>query len=227
MVAYYLLDNPVTEDPTDFRAQVVTKGSKDENALVDYMISRGSTVTKAEARANLMEFLEAAAYFIEEGYTLNTPLFKAAPSISGVFTDEEDSFDPKRHRVNIKLTLGSELKDVPARIKVTKTEGNPALPLPKKVLDVTTNTLNDRLTPGGTVKVSGKRMKIDPEVPEQGAFLINGDKAVRIDTYVIFRPGELVAVLPKNLGKGTYQLEIRGTVNGAQRSGRLATTLTV
>ena len=51
MVAYYLLDNPVTEDPTDFRAQVVTKGSKDENALVDYMISRGSTVTRAEARA--------------------------------------------------------------------------------------------------------------------------------------------------------------------------------
>ena len=26
------------------------------------------------------------------------------------------------------------------------------------------------------MKVSGKRMKIDPEVPEQGAFLINGDK---------------------------------------------------
>ena len=129
----------MTEDPTDFRAQVVTKDSKDENALVDYMISRGSTVTKAEARANLMEFLKAAAYFMEDGYTLNTPLFKAAPSISGVFTDEEDSFDPKRYQVNIKLTL---LKDVPARIKVTKTEGNPTLPLPKKVLDVTTNTLN-------------------------------------------------------------------------------------
>ena len=77
------------------------------------------------------------------------------------------------------------------------------------------------------MKVSGKRMKIDPEVTEQGAFLINGDNAVRIDTYVTFRPGELVAVLPKNLGKGQYQLEIRGTVNGAERSGRLAVTLTV
>jgi hypothetical protein len=226
MLSYYLLDNPVTPDPTDFRAQPVANGSKDIDDLVEYMIARGSTVTKAEAKATLQELLEASTHFLREGYNLNLPLFKAGFSITGVFKSEDDTFDPNRHQLNINLLLGGELKDVPQQIKLVKVEGNPSLPLPKTVFDVGSQTLNDRLTPGGTVKVTGKRMKIDASQPTQGVFLINGNKPVPVTTLVTSRPSELVMVLP-TLPKGTYTLEVRGTVNGAERSGQLPVPLTV
>ncbi len=227
MLSYYLLDNPVTEDPTDFRAQVVTKGSKTDGDLIDFMVARGSTVTKAEAQANIQEYIDAALFFLKEGYTINSHLLRAAFSISGVFTSEEDSFDTSRHQVNINLQLGSSLRKLPEQMKTTKVEGKPAMPLPKTLLDITTNSQNDRLTPGGTVKVTGKRMKVDPEVPTQGVYLINGNKTVKVDTFVTNRPSELVMVLPKTLGQGSYTLEVRGSVNGAERQGQLPATLTV
>ena len=226
MLSYYLLDNPVTIDETDLKAQPLTNGSKDADDLVEYMIARGSTVTKAEAKATLQELLEASAHFLKEGYNLNLPLFKAGFSISGVFTSEDDVFDSSRHQLNINLQLGGELKGIPQQIKLMKVEGNPSLPLPKTLFDVSSQTTNNRLTPGGTVKVTGKRMKIDAKQPTQGVFLVNGTKTVPVTTLVTSRPSELVMVLP-NLSKGTYTLEVRGTVNGAERKGQLPVPLTV
>ena len=227
MLYYHLLDNPVTQDTTDFRGQVVSQGSKNDEDLIDFMIARGSTVTKAEAQASLQEFTDAVVFFLKEGYTINSRLLRAGFSVRGVFTSQEDTFDANRHQVNIKLQAGSSLKDLPGQIKVAKTEGNPALPLPKTLLDVTTNSTNDRLTPGGTVKVTGKRMKLDASQPTQGVYLVNGSKSVQITTFVTNRPSELVMVLPKSLLKGSYTLEVRGTVNGAERKGQLPATLTV
>ena len=226
MLSYYLLDNPVTPDTTDFKAQPISNGSKDADDLLEYMIARGSTVTTAAAKATMQELLEAAEHFLKEGYNINLPLFKAGFSISGVFTSEDDVFDANRHQLNINLQPGGELKNLPQRIKLAKTEGNPALPLPKKLFDVNSQTVNDRLTSGGTVKVTGKRMKIDANQPTQGVFLVNGTKTVPVTTLVTSRPSEIVMVLP-NLGKGTYTLEVRGTVNGAERRGQLPVPLTV
>lgn len=226
MLSYYLLDNPVTRDETDFKAQPISNGSKDADDLVNYMIARGSTVTKAEAKATMQELLEAAEHFLKEGYNLNLPLFKAGFSITGVFTSEEDTFDANRHQLNINLQVGGELKDVPQQIKLVKTEGNPSLPLPKTLFDVSSQTTNNRLTSGGTVKITGKRMKINAQQPTQGVFLINGAKTVPVTTLVTSRPSELVMVLP-NLPKGTYTLEVRGTVNGTERRGQLPVPLTV
>ncbi len=227
MITYFLVDNKMTPDPDDRRAQTLTRGSKDDNALIDHMIARGSTVTRGEALATIHEFSDAIGYFLQEGYSINSRLLKAGPSISGVFASDEDSFDNSRHQLKIKMLPGEHLKEVPQRIKLTKVEGNPALPLPKYLLDVTTNTKNERLTPGGTVKLTGKRMKIDPTVPTQGVFLLSAGKATKVDTFVINRPSELVMILPKVLAKGSYQLEVRGTVNGADRNGQLPVMLTV
>ena len=84
------------------------------------MIARGSTVTRAEARANLQEYTDAVHYFLREGYSINSDLLKASFSISGVFTSEEDSFDASRHKLNVNLLLGADLKEIPSQVKVYK-----------------------------------------------------------------------------------------------------------
>ncbi len=227
MLEYFLILNKMTSDPIDCRAQPVTPGSKNEEDIIDYMVDRGSTVTKAEAKATLEEFGGALIFMLKEGYAINTSLIKIVPSISGVFTDSDDVFDPTRHKVNLNIKAGDRLVGVPSLIKVKKIEANVALPSPKDLVDIASGTQNSKLTPGGIVKVTGKRMKIRPEEPEQGVFLVNGAQTLQVGTLVTNRPSELVFVLPDTMPAGDYTLEVRGEINNNLRVGRLADTLQV
>jgi hypothetical protein len=219
--------NKVSPTPNVYRAQLVTAGSKTEEDLIDYMIDRGSTVTRAEAKAMLEEYGAAIIFFIKQGFTINTDLFKLAPSISGVFTDKNDSFDASRHQVNINALVGARMDNVPQMIKLEKISRTPSSPFPEDLLDVTSNTENSTLTPGGTVKLTGKDMKINPEVPEQGIYLVNGVKTTKVATFITTRPSELVFVLPATLTKGDYTLEVRGEINNVARTGILVAILKV
>lgn len=227
MLQYFLVLNKMTPDPLDCRAQPVTKGSKNEEDVIDYMIDRGSTVTKGEAKANLEEFCSAVIYLLKEGYSINTPLFKITPSIGGVFTDENDVFDAARHQVNINLNPGDRLAVVPQLIKVKKIEATSALPFPKDLVDMASASLNSTLTPGGTAKLTGKRMKINPEVPEHGIYLVNGTQTIKVETLVTNHTSEVVFILPATIPAGAYTLEVRGEVNKSLRVGKLADTLQV
>lgn len=227
MWQYFLVLNKMTPDPLDCRAQPVSKGSKSEDDIMDYMIDRGSTVTKAESKAVLEEFGAAMIYLLKEGYTINTPLFKISPSITGVFTDENDVFDANRHQFNLNINAGDRLAVVPQLIKLKKVEATTALPLPKKLTDVGSGTQNSALTPGGVVKITGKRMKINPEAPEQGVYLVHSKQTFKVASFVTSRPAELVFVLPDKMPAGDYTLEIWGEVNNNMRVGRLEDTLKV
>ena len=112
-------------------------------------------------------------------------------------------------------------------IKLKKIEPTTALPSPKKLMDMVSGTQNSTLTPGGVVKVTGKRMKINPEAPEQGVYLVHGTQTLRVASFVTSRPGELVFVLPATMPSGEYTLEVRGEINNNLRIGRLAETLLV
>lgn len=227
MLKYFLILNKLAPAGNSYRAQPVTAGSKTEEDLIDYMIDRGSTVTRAEARAMLEEYGGAIIFFAKQGFTINTDLFKLAPSISGVFTDKNDSFDASRHQVNINVLTGSRMDGVPQMIKVEKINPTRFAPSPEDLLDVASKTENSELTPGGTVKVTGKDLKINPEIPEQGIFMVNGTKTTKVDTLITNRPSELVFVLPATLAKGDYTLEVRGEVNKVPRKGTLPAPLKV
>lgn len=46
---FALFENNLTSDPNDYMAVVQGLQSKTQEDVIDYMVSRGSTVTKAEA----------------------------------------------------------------------------------------------------------------------------------------------------------------------------------
>ena len=228
MLKYFLILNKLSSTtPNIYRAQPVSAGSKNEEDLIDYMIDRGSTVTKAESKAMLEEYGAAIIFFLKQGFTINTDLFKLIFSISGVFTDKNDSFDPSRHQININVSVGSRMDNVPQMIKVEKMAPPRFAPAPEDLLDVASNTENSTLTPGGAVRLTGKDMKINPDVPEQGIYLVNGTQTTKVETFVTNRPSELVFVLPATLAAGDYTLEVRGEINSVTRTGALEAALKV
>lgn len=231
-VTYFLVDNSITPDPNDRRA--ITMGSQTFyfDAVIDRMVSRGSTVTKAEVLSVFEEFCLAIESLVKEGNVVITPLFRVAPAISGVFKNDDDSFDPARHQMKLRITPGARLREMESRITVEKVTPSRPEPVLIHLKDNVSDTQDEILTPGGGCTLTGSLLKFDEVVPEQGIFFVNvgnGSAKKVVGKLLRNKPSELIFNCPLDLTTGLYRLEVRTLLNGTKdiRTGALPYQLTV
>ena len=164
------------------------------------------------------------------GHNITTPLFNINESIAGVFSSEEESFTPGKHQVKINITPGVRLKEIRDQIKTERVMLISPTPTPSSFHDVTTDTKNEFITPGSVGELSGSRLKIDPDDPQQGVFLIaqNGTE-FRAMIYIRNKPANLIFMIPTDLAAGEYALEVRSIFQNTKsiKTGRLPIDLTV
>ena len=227
---YSLVDNPMTGGPNDRMAiSSVNQGYALED-VIDRMISRGSTVTKAEALSVFEELSLAIELLVKDGNSINTPLFKISPSVVGAFEGDDDSFDPKRHQVKLRINPGGRLRLMEQNISVEKVAPEKRKPVLVHLYDNTAEMKDETLTPGGG-KIIGSMLKYDEADLLQGIFFINvaNGTATRVTGKLLRnKPGELIFIIPSNLTAGTYRVEVRTLVNGSKvlRTGALPYELT-
>ena len=124
-----------------------------------------------------------------------------------------DSFDKKRHTVNLNLTAGTLLRDAVTKVKCEKTEGVSTDPYITEVTDIVTGTVNTTLTKGGVVQLVGARLKFDAKDAAQGIFFVpETGEAVRAAVIAENKPARLMAIIP-DLAAGTYYVEVRTKVD--------------
>jgi hypothetical protein len=231
-LTYYLVDNPMTPDPNDRRAVVLVRQSYTITDIIDQMISRGSTVTKAEALSVFEELSLAMENTLKEGNSIKTDLFKIIPTISGVFANDEDSFDPERHEIRLRINPGLRLRETENKITVERTTGIRPQPTPIHFDDYGSETQDDLATAGKTGRITGSLLKFDDNDPLQGVFFINvanGNVKQVTGKFVKNKPGELIFANPSDLTTGVYRLEVRAILPGTKnlRTGTLSYELTV
>ena len=125
-IRYYLQPNPVTPDPNDQSAHVVTNDNLTIADLAAELVKRGTCTSKAQGSAVISDLFELIAEEVADGYAVNTPLFTARPGINGVFTDPTDTFDPARHTIVGNLQSGPLLREKLAAASPQKiTKANP------------------------------------------------------------------------------------------------------
>ncbi|UTC96026.1 DUF4469 domain-containing protein [Treponema denticola] len=234
MLKYSLRENLLTPAPDDYMAQVADVRSYTLDEIIDLMMDKGTTLTRADVAATLQVYGEVCSSLIKDGAALNTPLMNTALSISGVFDGANDSFDKKRHTVNLNITAGILLRDVLPKIKCEKTEGVSTDPYITEVTDIVTGTVNTTLTKGGVVQLVGSRLKFDAKDAAQGIFFVpETGEAVRAAVIAENKPARLMAIIPADLAAGTYYIEVRSKHSGggkplkAVKAGRFAKPLTV
>ena len=234
MLKYSLRENLLTPAPDDYMAQVADVRSYTLDEIIDLMMDKGTTLTRADVAATLQVYGEVCSSLIKDGAALNTPLMNTALSISGVFNGANDSFDKKRHTVNLNITAGILLRDVLPKIKCEKTEGASTDPYITEVTDIVTGTVNTTLTKGGVVQLVGSRLKFDAKDAAQGIFFVpETGEAVRAAVIAENKPARLMAIIPADLAAGTYYIEVRSKHSGggkplkAVKAGRFAKPLTV
>ena len=213
MLKYSLRENLLTPAPDDYMAQVTDTRSYSLEEIIDLMMDKGTTLTRADVAAVLQVYGEVCSSIVADGAALNTPLVNTALSVSGVFNGANDSFDRKRHTVNLNLSAGTLLKEALPKIKCEKTEGASTNPYITEVKDVVSGKTNETLTKGGVVQLTGSRLKFDAKEAEQGIFFVpETGEAVRATVIAENKPARLMAIIP-DLAAGTYYVEVRTKVD--------------
>jgi hypothetical protein len=89
-----------------------------------------------------------------------------------------------------------------------------------QVEDMKTGSVNDLLTPGRNLKISGQKIRVAGDKPDVGVLFRSGDDPEAVyrvapDDIVINNPSELMIVIPELLAD-TYRLEITTQFNRTQ-----------
>ena len=225
MLKYALRENLLTPAPDDYMAQAADVRSYTLDEIIDLMMEKGTTLTRADVAATLQVYGEVISAIIKDGSAVNTPLMNTALSISGVFDGANDSFDKKRHTVNLNITAGTLLRDAAAKVKCEKTEGASTDPYITEVTDIVTGAANTTLTKGGVVQLVGSRLKFDAKDTAQGIFFVPETGApVRAAVIAENKPARLMAIIPADLAAGTYYIEVRTKILEGNKSGKTLKT---
>lgn len=190
-------------------AQVAKLESYTLEDIVDMIASSGSGIKKATAVSVFEEFSHILEQILSEGGAVSTPLFGIKPSISGTFEDSKDRFDKKRHEIKLNARVGSRLKKCARQIKTQKVAAEQVVPVINDVFDFGSQKESVEMTPGNVIRVSGVRLKLDPEDDQQGVFVWNdGEESVGMEVLKATSK-EILCVVPHDLASGKYQLEVR------------------
>jgi hypothetical protein len=230
-IKFFLQPNPITPDPNDQSARVISNQVHDQESIIKEMLRRGSTITDADARAVLKVFYEVVSDEVAEGNNVNLPLVNIKPSINGVFSNATDTFDPSRHIKRASVSAGTLLTQKLNDAKVEKTIQAQTAPAIIQFTDVNTQTTNSILTPGGIGQIVGEELKFNPANIAEGIYFVATDgTAIKVVIIASRTEGKLVFSIPATLAAGIYTLEVRkgyGTTNVVVRSGSLQEGLQV
>lgn len=206
---YYLAENYLTPDPSDFMAQVQTSRSFTLEDVVNEMLKRGTSLTATDVNAVLNLFHQVIADLITEAYAINLPLCNGQAGISGVFNGPADSFDPNRHVLKYNLNPGLLIRDAIRKVKTEKIDPTDKAPYIEQYIDVMSHTTDDVLTSKGIGEIQGSRIAFDAEDEEQGIWFVATDGTeTKVSTVAMNKPSKVIFMIPE-LAAGEYELLLK------------------
>lgn len=228
---YALFDNKMTEDPDDYMAIVQEAQNKNLDDIIKQITVPGSILKETECRAVIGDFLKKLAENAQEGIGFLNEYLSINFSIQGVFADEDDRYDPKRHSIVMNLTANAELKKSLEFIKVEKVSPSIPQPVLNLLYDMLSNTTNTKLSSNGMAELKGEKLSINTAEADEGIFIINAATAAETKVSLIHNnePKKLQFLVPTGLQAGSYKIEVRNRAHRGKsiRTGVLGVDLTV
>ncbi len=209
----YLYNNFLTKDnPNDFIARTVSEQSLNVKQICESAVSRGGADVNPAAMEHATElFLKEMAYQMCDGYSINTGYFTAGTQIRGVFDSPLETFNSEKHTILFQFNQGEKLRAEIPNIEINILGVADTSSSIFQVTDVKSGTVNNLLTPGKNLKISGNKIKIAGDNSANGIFFVNitTNERSSVDTrdLVINNPSELIVIIPA-LNVGSYTLEV-------------------
>jgi hypothetical protein len=205
MIEYYLEPNQLTDNPDDFRAQVVNVQSYNLGDIVNRLMKIGAGLTRSDIASVLEAAKQVICEIIAEGGAVHTELFSIYPSIQGVFTA---GAEPDSHAVHINLNAGQTLRAAGEGIKTKRVPAAPAGPQITTVYDISSGAVNSTITSDKVIVIQGSKIKIAGSDPSCGLYFVNAGTGAEdkfAGNFVENTPSRLTLQLP-DYAAGTYRI---------------------
>lgn len=206
-----LYDNYLTDDPNDYSAKVISERTVGISEISRTAVNRAKAPTTVEAlEHNVNIFLKEMAFQLMNGYAVNTGYFTAVAQVRGVFNGKTENFDPQKHSILFRFNQGETLRREIPNVNVQVLGVGESGIVISHVVDKKTGSVNDLMTPGGTLKIKGGKLKIVGENPNVGVFFEDEKgAAIKVEArdLIVNNPSELIVEIPA-LAPGKYQLVI-------------------
>lgn len=229
-IKYYLQPNPITPDPNDQKARVQPTNTLVFDDIIARCVKRGTTLTETDLRAVARLFMSETIDAVAEGNNVNLALVNIKPSIAGIFSDVNDSYDSSRHTIKASCSAGLDLAQKMLNTGVEKITGSILSPDIVDFTDVKTNS-HTQASKGNIGILTGSQLKFNPANAAEGIFFVN--VATNAETKVVDvaqrTEGKLMFLIPVTLTAATYYIEVRRAYTNANsiRSDAFEQNLTV
>jgi hypothetical protein len=215
----WLYDNLITENPNDLIARVISEKSLSVDDVSQSAVKRGGADVSAAAMTHAVDlWLKEMGYRLCDGFSVNTGWFTASATVKGVFDSPNEKFNPAKHTVMFSFNQGALLRKELGAVEVQILGVADTSLFIAQVTDVKTGSVNDLLTPGRNLRISGAKLNIAGENPSCGVYFVNQESGERtkVDAtdVVTNNPSEIIIVIPE-LEAGAYQLEIATQYSGS------------
>ncbi|MDR2536936.1 MAG: DUF4469 domain-containing protein [Treponema sp.] len=157
------------------------------------------------------QFFDEAAYQLCDGFAVNTGYFSVHPNVGGMFDKATEGHDTGKHPVTFRFRTRAPLRALAERI-VVEVEGlADASCYIDEFIDVSTEAVNETLTPGGMFNISGHKVKVAGDSPDVGVYFVSAadpSQRVKVAGHLAENAAsKLIGVIPA-LTPGAYTLEV-------------------
>lgn len=215
----WLADNPVADEAKGDKILVLQ--STGNLVLADILreMKKEDTGLRMETMEHVVNlYYRKLAEQLLNGNSVNTGLFHAVAQFKGVVKDGE--WDPKRNSIYISFVQDKVLREsiTDTNVKILGEKGDAAYIIGSQ--DTATRATDGSATPGRTLRVKGKNIKIWGTDEAVGVYIISSDgmqMKLPVDMIVVNNPSEVIVLLPADLEEGTYELQIMTQYTGISR----------
>jgi hypothetical protein len=167
---------------------------------------------------HVKQYFGEAAYQLCGGFTVNTGYFSIHPNVGGVFDKVNAGRDPKKHPVTFRFRVRAPLRALAERIAVEVEGIADTQGYIDEFIDVSTESVNEALTPGGMFSIAGHKVKITGEDPETGVYFVSeADPAARVKVtghLAENSASKVIGTIPA-LSAGKWKAEIKTRFGGS------------
>jgi hypothetical protein len=157
------------------------------------------------------QFFDEAAYQLCDGFSVNTGYYSLHPRIGGTWANAAEPWDGAKHPIRFSFRALKPLRDLASRIEVhiegvAETTGFIA-----EITDITTEAVNETLTPGGMFSLAGHKIKVAGDNADCGVYFVdaaNPAQKVKVAGHLAENTaGKIIGIIPA-LGAGQWRVEV-------------------
>jgi hypothetical protein len=167
---------------------------------------------------SVRQFFDEAAYQLCDGFAVNTGYFSVHPNVGGTFDKVTEGHDTEKHPVTFRFRTRTPLRTLAEHIAVEVEGLADVQGYIDECIDITTESVNETLTPGGMFSLSGHKLKVAGDDPEVGVYFVPaaGGVAVKVSGHLADNTAsKLIGVIPPVLATGKWKVEVKTQFSGS------------